>query len=117
MIQAVTIGIGLVAGLLGGLFGLGGGAIIVPMLILGIGMNPALAIGTSLATIIPTALMATLRHSQLGHVDWKVAGLMAIGSVAGAYTGASLSAHVPADLLKRGFAILLLVTAARMLWK
>jgi len=107
----------LVAGLLGGLFGLGGGAIIVPMLILGLGMSPALAIGTSLTTIIPTAIIGALRHFQLGHVDWRVAGLMALGSVGGAYAGASLSAHVPAEWLKKGFAILLLITAGRMLWK
>jgi uncharacterized membrane protein YfcA len=87
------------------------------MLILGLGMKPAIAIGTSLATIIPTALIASFRHSQLGNIDWRVAGLMAIGSVVGAFAGASLSAYVPGDWLKRGFAVLLLVTAARMLWK
>jgi hypothetical protein len=112
-----VIGIGLVAGLTGGLFGVGGGIVIVPLLIMFVHMTPQMAIGTSLAVIIPTAVMGSYRHSQIGHVDWRIAAIMAIGSVVGAYAGASLSDYVSGDWLKRAFAILLLVTAIRLLWK
>lgn len=112
-----TAAIGLLAGTCGGLFGVGGGIVIVPLLILAFKTDPKVAIGTSLATIIPTAIMASWRHHKLGHVDWRIAAGMAIGSVAGALIGASLTAHVPAETLKKGFAVFLVLTAARLLWK
>ena len=73
---AVSIGIGLLAGLMGGLLGVGGGLVIVPFLMF-MDTNPKVAIGTSLAAIIPTALMATFRHHQLGNVQWKVVAAIA----------------------------------------
>lgn len=113
----MMVGIGLLAGLLGGLLGVGGGLVIVPLIILVAGVPPKIAIGTSLATIIPTAIIASWRHHHLGHVDWKLAATMAAGSVAGALAGASLTAYVADDWLKRGFALFLIATGLRMLWK
>jgi uncharacterized membrane protein YfcA len=115
-IAAAVAGLGLVAGLLGGLLGVGGGIVIVPLLVFA-GVDLKIAIGTSLATIIPTAVMATWTHHRLGHVDWRLAGLMAAGAVCGALVGASLTSVVPATALKRVFAVFLLATAVRMLWK
>lgn len=116
MITAAVIGIGLLAGTMGGLLGVGGGIVIVPLLIMLLGMDTKVAIGTSLATIIPTAIMATWRHHHLNHVDWKIAGTLALGSVVGAVAGASLTTVVSGDALKRGFAIFLIATAVKMLW-
>lgn len=117
MIYAAVIGIGLLAGLIGGLFGVGGGIVIVPLLVLALGLVPKIAIGTSLAVIVPTAIMAAFRHHALGNIDWKIAGIMVIGSVIGAFAGASLTAYVSGDMLRRGFAIFLLATSVRMLLK
>ncbi len=111
------MGIGLLAGTLGGLLGVGGGIVIVPLIILLLDIPPKVAIGTSLATIIPTAIIASWRHHQLGHVDWRLAATMAAGSILGAFAGASLTAYVSAEWLKRGFAVFLIATAIRMLWK
>ncbi len=117
MVTAGVIGIGLLAGTMGGLLGVGGGIVIVPLLIMLLGLDAKVAIGTSLATIIPTAVMATWRHHHLHHVDWKLALTMTMGSVVGAVAGASLTAYVSADALKRGFAVFLIATAIKMLWK
>jgi uncharacterized membrane protein YfcA len=117
MTFAAVVLIGLLAGTMGGLLGVGGGIVIVPLLIMLLGVDTKLAIGTSLATIVPTAIMATWRHHHLQHVDWKIAGTMMIGSVVGAVIGASLTSVISADALKRGFAVFLIVTAVRMLWK
>lgn len=117
MVYAAVVGIGLLAGLIGGLFGVGGGIVIVPLLVLAIGVAPKIAIGTSLAVIVPTAIMAAFRHHGLGNIDWKVAGIMALGSVIGAFAGASLTAYLSGDALRKGFAIFLLATSVRMLLK
>lgn len=116
MITLAVVGIGLLAGTMGGLLGVGGGIVIVPLLIMLLGLDAKVAIGTSLATIIPTAVMATWRHHHLQHVDWRLALTMTTGSVVGALLGASLTAYVSAESLKRGFAVFLIATAVKMLW-
>ncbi len=117
MAHIAVAAIGLMAGLVGGLFGVGGGVVIVPLLILALGISPKVAIGTSLAVIIPTSVMAALRHYQLGNVDLRLAAIMAAGAVLGALAGASLTAYVSGEWLRRGFAVFLIVTAVRMLMK
>lgn len=117
MLMAGIAAVGLLAGVMGGLLGVGGGIVIVPLLILLLKIETKIAIGTSLAAIVPTAIMASWKHHQLGHVDWRIVALLSLGSVAGAYIGASLTAHVPAEWLRKGFAVFLIATALRMLWK
>lgn len=117
MINIAVAAIGLLSGLVGGLFGVGGGVVIVPLLILALGISTKTAIGTSLAVIIPTSIMAALRHYQLGNVDLRLAALMAAGALIGALAGASLTAYVSGEWLRRGFAVFLILTAIRMLMK
>lgn len=112
---AAVVAVGLLAGLVGGLFGVGGGVVIVPLLMMAVGFDTKLAVGTSLAAIIPTAIIATVKHHQLGNINWKVVGLLAAGSVFGAFAGASLTAVISSVALKKGFAVLLLLTSLRML--
>lgn len=109
--------VGLVAGLLSGIFGVGGGIVMVPLLIFVFKLPVEVAIGTSLMVIIPTAIMGSVRHAQLSHVDFQVAGLVAVGAVVAALVGASLTPYLGAIWLRRGFALLLLVTGARLLMK
>jgi uncharacterized membrane protein YfcA len=109
--------VGLIAGMMSGLFGVGGGIVTVPLLILIFGFPAHIAIGTSVITIVPTALMASVRHAQLSHVNFKVAGVIAAGAVLGALIGASLTPYLDAVWLKRGFGLLLIGTGLRMLLK
>jgi len=112
-----AIAVGLAAGLFGGYFGVGGGIIIVPMLVLWLKLDPKVAVGTSLAVIVPTAIMAAWRHHLLGNVNWGVVGWMMVGSVAGAFVGATLTTHIAGEWLRRLFAVVMIATAVRMVWK
>jgi len=112
-----AIAIGLAAGVFGGFFGVGGGLIIVPLLVLAMKLAPKIAVGTSLAVIVPTAIIAAWRHNQLGNVNWRVVGWMMMGSVVGAWVGASLTNHIGGEWIRRLFAVVLVATAIRMVWK
>lgn len=114
--------IGLLSGLLAGLFGVGGGAVMVPALILvfaqsdiGGDWTPHLAIGTSLATIIATGAASTRAHHGRGTVRWDLVIRLAPGIVVGAWAGSSVVAFVPEDWLKRLFAAFLAYVGFRML--
>ena len=106
--------IGLFGGTLGGLFGVGGGIIMVPAMVLAMGVPPKTAIGTSLMVIVPTALIAGLKHYQQGNVDWRVGLSLAPMALVGGILGAYLTTHIPADSLKKMFGVLLVVVGAKM---
>jgi uncharacterized protein len=84
-------GIGLVAGLASGLLGIGGGIVIVPMLAGWLGMPLKRALGTSLAAIVAIVVPGAAVHAALGHIDWGIALVLALGSVAGARIGARIA--------------------------
>ncbi len=108
--------LGLIAGVLSSLLGIGGGIVLVPGMIYLLNLPVDKAVGTSLAIILPTALMGVYRHSVYGNVNWKVALLIITGSVTGAYLGAWLSRFVPADILKKIFALFITLVAIKM-WR
>lgn len=95
--------IGVAAGVLSGLFGVGGGTIIVPALVLWLSMQQRLSAGTSVAAILPTAAVGAVTYAAQGHVDWIAAGCLAVGVVAGAQLGAYLLSRVPTAVLQWGF--------------
>ena len=101
--------IGAAAGILSGLFGIGGGTIIVPMLTLWLGMQQKLAAGTSVAAILPTALVGATSYAVQGNVDWVAAICLAVGIVIGAQLGSYWLAKVPTAALQWGFMGFLLV--------
>ncbi|HEX6971597.1 MAG TPA: sulfite exporter TauE/SafE family protein [Limnochordia bacterium] len=107
--------LGLAAGSLGGLLGVGGGVIIVPALTYLLHVPIHIAVGTSLAVIIPTAITGSLTHFTKGNVDLRAAVLVAAGSIVGAYAGATLAEYLPAVIIKRLFGVLLAVMAIRLL--
>jgi uncharacterized membrane protein YfcA len=84
-------GVGALAGLASGLLGIGGGIVIVPMLAGWLGMPLKRALGTSLATIVALVIPGTIVHAVLGHIDWSIAAVFAVGSVAGARIGARIA--------------------------
>lgn len=110
----VAVGIGLFAGALSGLFGVGGGILIVPALTIVAGMGQRLAHGTSLAATAPLAAAGLIGYAIAGEVDWLVALLLLSGSLIGAVVGTHLLGRLPVRLLRWGFAFLLLATAVRM---
>lgn len=106
--------VGLAAGLLGGLFGVGGGLIIVPGLVSLAGMDRRLAHGTSLAATLPIAAASLITYVSHGNVDWAVAFFLALGAIAGAIVGTTLLHIIPKNVLVIIFVITVLATATRL---
>ncbi len=111
--------IGLVSGVASGLFGVGGGIVMVPAMLFF--LSPPIrdikqAIGTSLAVIIPTALIGSYKHFTQGNVDWRTALALAPLALVGGYSGAWLTTHIPAENLKRAFGGFLVLVGARLLF-
>lgn len=111
--KAATIGVA--AGLLGGLFGVGGGLIIVPGLVGLAAMDRRLAHGTSLAATLPIAVASLATYLWNDHVDWAIAGCLAIGAIAGAILGTQLLKVIPKNVLVIVFVVTVLATASRLL--
>ena len=107
--------VGLVAGFLSGIFGVGGGILIVPALVLVLGFEQREAHGTSLAAVLPIALSSLTSYALEDKVDWRVGALLAIGAVAGAVLGTHILHRLPHDALAVGFSLLLIATATRLL--
>lgn len=106
--------IGLAAGALSGLFGVGGGIVIVPGLVLLSRMDQRLAHGTSLAAILPIAASGAVGFATAGSVDWPVAAFLAGGGMIGAAVGTGVLQRAPEHALRIGFAVLLLITAGAL---
>lgn len=107
---AALILVGVAAGLYSGFLGLGGGFVIVPILRRWFGMDIKRAIGTSLTAVSLLAIPGTLAHAWLGHIDWNLAALLAIGVIPGALLGARLTQKASDRWVGFAFASLLLVT-------
>ncbi|MGH2488282.1 MAG: sulfite exporter TauE/SafE family protein [Candidatus Limnocylindria bacterium] len=107
--------IGLVGGVLSGLFGIGGGLVIVPALILVLGMAPKQAAGTSLAALLlPVGIFGALEYWRAGYVDIRLAVLLAIGILIGAFIGARLAIGLPNEVIQRAFGVLLVLVGVRL---
>ncbi|WP_136052614.1 sulfite exporter TauE/SafE family protein [Microbacterium sp. K36] len=106
---ATFIGIGLLAGLLSGLFGVGGGTVIVPLLVLLLAFDQRLAAGTSLAAIVPTAAVGVISYAASGAVAWIPALILAAGAVVGAQIGTRLLPRISQTALRWGFVGFLVV--------
>lgn len=108
--------IGVVAGVLSGLFGIGGGIVIVPALVMLFGLSQQTAQGTTLALLsIPVSLVAALNYTKAGMVDWKAAVILAVGFMIGGFFGSKLAVGIDGALMKKMFAILMIVLAVKML--
>lgn len=107
--------IGLTAGFISGLAGVGGGIIMVPFLIVFLGMTQHQAQGTSLATLVfPIGIMAAFNYYKEGFVNWKFVVFLAIAFVFGGYLGSKLAISLNQKLLKRIFATILIFSALKM---
>lgn len=105
------IAIGLLSGFLSGMFGIGGGIVIVPLLVMLAKFPRRLAAGTSLGAIVPAALVGVASYAAVGHVDWLVALILVVGSVIGAQIGAHLLHRLPVLAIRWAFIVFLVVVA------
>jgi uncharacterized membrane protein YfcA len=110
-------GIGAAMGLLAGLLGVGGGVIAVPAMIYFLKMDPRLAIGTSLAVIVPVSISGSVKHLLNDNVDLKAGICLAVGGIAFAYLGAWLCHALDPTWLRRLFAVFLLLVGVKMLFE
>jgi uncharacterized membrane protein YfcA len=111
--------LGLAAGVLSGLVGVGGGILIVPTLVLLFGMTQHQAQGTSLAVLIPpVGILGAMTYYKGGYIDLKVAGIICLGFIFGALYGARIAVSISDEILKKVFGVFLLLVALKMIfWK
>jgi uncharacterized membrane protein YfcA len=106
---SVVLAIGLGAGVMAGMFGIGGGVVMVPALIAIMGFSIVQANGTSLAALMmPVGIFAVMEYKRKGLTDFRVAGIFAIGLLLGVYFGARFAIALPSDILKQLYGIFLL---------
>lgn len=115
----IIIVIGIITGITAGMLGVGGAIIMVPALIYFLGFSQHMAQGTSLAVMLPPiGILAAYNYWKAGHVDWRIALILAVTFIIGSYFGSKLAITMPQHLLKKIFGLILLIVALRMLiWK
>lgn len=109
------LAIGIISGAVAALCGVGGGVVMVPAFVFFLKLPHKTAVATSLAIIIPTALMATTQNARHGYVEWKVAAITAVSASIFAYFGAGWLKSMSNETLTRIFGIILVVFGTRML--
>jgi uncharacterized protein len=116
MTIAVAVLLGLLAGVVAGMFGVGGGILFVPTLV-ALGLGQVEAEATSLAAILPTVAVGAWRQAGYGNVRWRPALWIGLVSIAGVQLGALVALALPEDLLRRLFAAIILLVAAQIVWR
>ncbi|TML94144.1 MAG: sulfite exporter TauE/SafE family protein [Actinobacteria bacterium] len=116
MTYVLAVVLGLAAGLLAGLFGVGGGIVFVPALI-ALGLDHHEAIGTSLLAIVPTVVVGTWRQSGYGNVRWRAALVLGLAAAVTAQGGVVLAESLSDATLRRLFAGLLVLVAFQITWR
>ena len=107
--------IGILAGILSGLIGIGGGIIVIPALVLFMGFSQQAAQGTTLAMMVPPiGILAALAYYKEGYVDIKVAAIICVGFIAGSFFGAKYATAIPELSLKKIFSVILILVALKM---
>lgn len=115
--MALAAALGLLAGVLSGLFGVGGGILFVPTLALVLGLTQLHAEASSLLAIIPTAVVGAWRQHRYGNVRWRSAAILGVSAIAGIEGGVQLAQALPEHALRRLFGVLMLVIAAQVAWR
>jgi uncharacterized protein len=108
--------LGFAAGLLAGLFGVGGGILFVPVLV-GLGLSQLDAEATSLLAILPTVAAGTWRQRRYGNTRPRAALVIGVASIVGVQVGVLIATSLPEDVLRRLFALLLLAVAVQLAWR
>lgn len=111
------ISLGLVTGLVNGVFGSGGGMIIVPALVLFLGLKDYKAHATAISIIFPLTIVSTIIYLFSNTIPLKVSLFVMMGGLVGSYIGAKLLNKIPANILRKVFGCVIIYTAIRMIWK
>lgn len=109
--------VGLAAGVLAGMFGVGGGILFVPALAYGLGLSQIEAEATSLLAILPTVAAGAWRQGRYGNVRWREAAVIGLVAVVGVEAGVRVATALPEETLRRLFGLLLVLVAAQLLWR
>jgi uncharacterized membrane protein YfcA len=112
----LAISLGLAAGIVAGLFGVGGGILFVPTL-LALGLGQLDAEATSLVAILPTVAAGAWNQHRYGNVRWRAAAVLGLASIAGVAGGVAVAEWLPEDVLRRLFALLMLFVAGQLAWR
>ncbi len=113
----ILILIGLISGLLSGVFGIGGAIIVIPALVFIIGLSQHEAQGTSLAFMLPpVGILAAWNYYKEGFVNWKIALVLSLTFVVGAYLGSHFSINISDRTLRRLFGVLMILMAIKMIF-
>ena len=113
----VAANVGAAAGFLAGLFGVGGGAVVVPLLALATDLDHKTALGTSLCAMVPTGVAGVLAHRRLGHVKLAAAAPLGLGTCVGAFAGGRLASGLDEEPMRLGFGALMIALGAKTLLK
>jgi uncharacterized membrane protein YfcA len=114
---AVAIALGLVAGVLAGLYGVGGGILFVPTLVLAFGLGQVEAEATSLVAILPTVAAGAWRQHRYGNVRWRAAVVIGLAAIGGVELGVLAAKSLPEQTLQRLFGLFVIVVAAQLAWR
>ena len=114
---ALLLALGFTAGILAGLFGVGGGLLFVPTLVLVADLSQVEAEATSLLAILPTVAAGTWRQLRYGNVRWRASALLGLGAIAGVEAGVRLAQWLPEEQLQRVFALFVFAVAAQIAWR
>jgi uncharacterized protein len=113
----ILIVMGTITGFMAGMLGIGGGIIVIPALVMILGFTQQGAQGTSLAMMLPpVGIFAVINYYKAGHVDWRVAVILALFFIVGSLFGSKMAIKIPQDVLKKIFGVFLLLVAAKMLF-
>ena len=116
-ILLILIVIGIITGILSGMLGIGGAIVMIPALVYLLGLSQQAAQGTSLAVMLPPiGILAAYNYYKAGQVEIKFALILAAAFILGSYFGSKFALNLPQAFLKKLFAVLLLLVAARMLF-
>lgn len=113
----LLLALGLLAGILSSMVGIGGGIVIVPALVFLFGISQKMAQGTSLVMLLPPiGLLAVINYYKAGFVDLRLAGILIVAFVAGSYFGSKVALNLSELMLKRIFGVLLMLLAIKYLF-
>ncbi len=113
----ILIVIGVASGMMAGVFGIGGAIIVIPALVFIMGLSQHAAQGTSLAFMLPpVGILATWNYWKAGYVNWKIALVLSITFVIGAYIGSYFSIQISGKLLRKLFGVVMIIMAVKMIF-
>ena len=113
----ILIILGILSGVLAGVFGVGGAIKVIPALVIILGLSQHEAQGTSLAFMLPpVGILATWNYWKAGHVNWKIALVLSITFVIGAYFGSQIAVNMSDKMLRRIFGVLMIIMAIKMIF-